>query len=124
LLIAVRHFGGAVQFDNFVLDVVTPDRTARFQRHARVPPDGEIKRDDSVSAAEGLWKIAVLLFDDRWLGRTARVEFAGVLAGRQNRRKLLDVECNTLGRVLRLVRALSEDNSDRLADVSHATARQ
>ncbi len=44
-LIAVRHLGGAVQFENAARGVVAADGAARLQRHAGMPADGELKLD-------------------------------------------------------------------------------
>ena len=40
---AVRHLGGAVQFENVARGVVAADGAAGFQRHAGMPADGELE---------------------------------------------------------------------------------
>ena len=49
--VAVRHLGGAVQFQDVARGVVAADRAARFQRHAGMAADGELELDDHAGAA-------------------------------------------------------------------------
>ena len=48
LAIAVRHLGGAVQFQDIALGIVARNRAPSLQGNARVAPDRDVKRHDGV----------------------------------------------------------------------------
>ena len=66
-LIAVRHLGGAVQFENAARGVVAADGAARLERHAGMPADGKLELDDVGGVAERRLDVAVALADQRRL---------------------------------------------------------
>ena len=57
--VAVRHLGGAVQFEHVARRVVARDRAARLQRHAGMAADREVELDDRMRARERGVEIAV-----------------------------------------------------------------
>ena len=124
LLVAVRHFGGAVQFQHVARGVVAAERAARLQRHAGVPAAGELQLDDVRRGFEHRFDVAVALRQDRGFGVAAEREFAGLVAGVEQRRQFLDLHGDEIGGVLGDVGVLGEHRRHRLADIAHLVRRQ
>src|SRR5947208_15070603 len=74
--VPVRHLGGAVHFEYILAFVVTCDCTTRFNRHAAVSPDREIKFDDRMRGTECGVNVAGFLFNYCRLGAPLFVERA------------------------------------------------
>ena len=74
--------------------------------------------------AERRIEVAVFLADHARLGRAARLEFAGLLLGPQQRRQFLELQHDPVGDVLRKIRILGKHRGDRIADIAHPAARQ
>ena len=121
---AMRHLGGAMQLEDIADGVVARDRAARFQRHAGMATDLELKRDDLMGSPKGGFDIAVGLADDRGLGQEARLEFPRRMIRGQDHRQILDLEGDQIRRIFRQIGALGEHGRDRLADITDMVARQ
>ena len=65
LAIAVRHLGGAVQFEDGARGVVAADCAARLQRHAGMAADRQFELDHHGRGAQHRVDVAVALADDR-----------------------------------------------------------
>ena len=64
IAVPMRHFGGAVHFQNVARLVVTRDRAARLQRHAGMAADRKLKRNNGMRGAEGGVDVAIAFADD------------------------------------------------------------
>ena len=122
--IPVRHLGGAIKLQHVAGGVVARDGAARLQRHAGMPPDGKIEFDDDSGVAKRRREIAIGLFHDRRLGRTAVLEFPRRCAGVEDDRQFFDRDGDEIGRVLRHVGVDRKHRRDRLADIAHALPGQ
>ena len=120
----MRHLGGAVKLEHVARRVVARNGAAGFQRHAGMPPDRQRRRDDGVRGAESGIDVAIALAHDRGFGRPARLEFAGLVVGMQDRRQFLDVERDKLGCILGEIRIVGENRRHRFADIAHEAARK
>ena len=74
--VAVRHLRGAVQFEHVARRIVARQGAARFERHAAMPADRQVERDDRVRRGEGGIDIAVFGAHDQRLGRNSGREAA------------------------------------------------
>ena len=90
--VAMRHLGGAMQFEDVARGVVAADGAARLQRHAAVPADGKIELDHRLGAREHGVDVAIALADDGRLGVAAGRELAGLRIGVEQHRQLGDVD--------------------------------
>ena len=120
----MRHLGSTMQFGNAARGIVAPDRGARFQRHAGVPPDGEFKLDDMRGAAEHGVDVAIALANDRCFAAMARQELHRRRLRIEKRRQFLDLHGDQIGRVLGDVGIVGEDGRYRIADKAHAVSGQ
>jgi hypothetical protein len=120
----MRHLGGTVHLEDVAGGIVAPDGTAVLDRHPGMPADVEGQLDHGMRAAESIFHIAIVLFDGRGVGRSAGLELAGRRVGREQRRQLLDLDHDEVGRVLGEVGVGGEHGGDRLAHVAHAIPRQ
>ena len=91
----MRHFGGAVQFENAARGVVAADGAARLQRHARMPADRKLELDDMRRGAKHRIDVAIALADQRRLAGMAGREFGRRGLRVQQRRQFLDVYMST-----------------------------
>ena len=64
----MRHFGGAVHFQNVARFVVARDGAARLQRHAGMAADRKLKRNNGMRVAEGGVDVAIGFLQDGRLG--------------------------------------------------------
>ncbi len=119
LAIAMRHLGGAVQFQEIARRVVARDGAAGFQRHRRMTADRDVRLDNGVSSAERGGEVAVALLDDHRLGREP-VDFHRIVVGRHHRRQFVELDDHPLGRVFGAVGIVGEHHRHRLADITHA----
>ena len=117
--IPVRHLGGAVHLHDVVRGIVARNRAARFQRNAGMAPDRQIQLHHGVSAAKRGRDIAVRLFHERCLGRTAVLELAGRRAGVEDDRQFVDRDRDEIGSVLRHIGIGREHRRNRIADIAH-----
>ena len=123
LAVAVRHLGGAVQFQHVARGVVAGDGAAGLQRHRRMAADRDVDFDHGVRSAERGVDVAVALLDDHRLGREP-VDLDRVVVGRHHRRQFVELEHHVLGGVLGAIGIVGEHHRHRLADITHAAARQ
>jgi hypothetical protein len=116
LPVVMRHLGGAVEPQDAAFFLGNGDGAARLERHAAVPADREVEREDRMRGGESRIEVAVLLAHDRRLGaRLARVEIG---------RERLDLWDDEMGDVLGRVRVGGEDRGERLADIAHMPLSQ
>ena len=118
----MRHLGGAVKLEHVARRVVARNGASGFERHARMPPDRQRRRDHGVRGAERGIDVAISLAHDRGFGRSARFEFAGLRGRVQDRRQFLDVQGDELGRIFGEIRIVGENRRHRLADIAHPAA--
>ena len=124
IAVAVRHLGGAVQFEDIARGVVAADGAARLQRHAAVAADGEIELDHGLGAREHGVDVAIALAHDGRLGVAAGRELAGLRIGGEQHRQFGDVDGDEVGGVLRDIGIDGEHCGDGLADIAHAIGRE
>src|SRR5215467_5497032 len=119
LAIAVRHLGGAMQFEGVACYVIAPDRTARLERHTGMAPDRQFELNDLRCGVQDRVDVAVALADNGHLSAAAGGEFGGLGVGGEQDRQFLDLEGDKFSRVFRHVGIISENRGDRLADIPH-----
>ena len=127
---AVRRLDGAADGVAVVIRVVMADAAARLHRVGGDAVDHGAVAHDVVGLGEGGIdrRLVADLVEERLV--------AGIVvphrgrAGRQrrlggdDRRQRLVIDRDELGRVLRLVQRLGDDEGDGLADIAHALVRQ
>ncbi len=119
-LIAMRHLGGAVQFEDAARGVVAADGAARLQRHAGMPADGKLELDDVGGVAEYRIDVAIALADHRRFAAMAGREFGRCGVRVEQRRQFFDLDRDQIGRVLGDIMIGGKDRGDRIADIAHA----
>ncbi len=124
IAIAVRHLGGAVQFENVAGRVIATDCATGLERHAGMAADRKLELDHQRRGAQHRVDIAVALANDRHLGVASGGELAGLGLGGEQDRQLLDRHGDEIGGVLRHIGVVREHGGDRLADVTHLVGRQ
>ena len=122
--VAVRHLGRAVQLQHVARGVVAGQRAARLQRHAAVPADRQVERDDRVGRGERRVDVAVSGAQHQRLGRQARRKAAGRRRGVEHRRQLLGLDRDEIGGILGEIGVGREHRRDRLADIAQPLPRQ
>ncbi len=122
--VPVRYLGGAVHLQNVVGFVVTRNGATRLHRHAAVPADREIKRDDRFGHAKGCIDVAGFFLDHRCFGIVMLVERSRLPRRIENDRQRRDVDLDQISRVLGNVWIGGENRRHRLADITYVTLRQ
>ena len=117
--IAVRHLGGAVQFEDVAGGVVAADGAARFERHTGMATDPELELHDHGCGAKHRIDVAIALLDHGDFGVAAGREFARLGFGGEQDRQFLDLQHDEIGRVFRHVGILGEDRDDGVPDIAH-----
>ena len=118
-LITVRHFGGAVHFENAARRIVTANGAARLQRYTGMPADRDFDFDHMRGRAKYHIDVAIALADDRRLARMAGRILDGRRLRVEQRRQFLDLDCNQIGGILGGVGVLGEDGRNGVADITH-----
>ena len=124
LLVPVRHLRGAVQLQNIARRVIAAERAPAFQRHAGMPPAGQLELDDMRRRFEHRIDVAVALIQNRGFGVAAKGKLGGVVARIELRRQRLDLDRNKIGGILGNIRILGEHRCNRLAYITHLVDRQ
>ena len=123
-LIAVRHLGGTVHFQNAARGVITADGAARLQRHAGMPANGEFKLDHMLGGAEHGIDVAVALADDCCFAGVTRRVLKRRRLGIKHRWQFLDFDLDKVGGVLGDIRVGGKHGGDRVTDITHLASRQ
>ena len=116
--VEMRPLGGAVEFEHVAAGIVDRDGAPRLHRHRGVPPHRNLDFDRRVSAVERRGDVAARLLQHMRLGRMRRVESAGFVFGRKDRRQVAPGHLDELGRVLGAIGAVGEQGGDRLAHIA------
>ncbi len=126
----VRALHAGLQRVAVVGDVVRAEGRARLHRVGRDPGDVVLVAHGVGGALEGRvdgGRIAALVLEADIVGRVRpdrRGAVGNRLADRDDRRQLVILDLDQLGRVARLARCLGHDEGDRVADRPHGVLRQ
>jgi len=121
---AVRDLGGTIEPQHVAAGIMDADSAARLHRHGGVPSDLEIELDHRMGRGKRAFDIAEAVSQHRGLSRPSRLEFAGSIGRREQRRQCLDFDRDEIGGILGDVAILREHRGDRLADIAHNRLRQ
>ena len=123
IAIGMRAFGRAVEFENAGFRIDPRKPAPAFERHAAMPSDPQVQFDHLRRIGKCRIDIAIALLDDRRFAVMARQKFDGVSGRIRDRRKFVDINEHQIGSILRRVRILGKDDSDRFADIPHPLPR-
>ena len=124
IAVAVRHLGRAIELQHIARAVVTRQGAARFQRHAAVPADFEVERDNGIGRGKRGIDLAIAFPQDQRFGREARREAARRRGGIQYRRELFGLDRDKIGGIFREIRVGREYRGHRLADIAQSISCQ
>ncbi len=122
--VAMRHLGRAVELQHIARGIVPRQGAARFQRHAAVPADVEVERNNGMGRCKRGIDIAITFPHDERFGREARGKAARRSRGGQYRRQLFGLDRHEIGGIFRQIRVGREHRRDRFADIAQPVSRQ